>query len=108
MTQLSSIQTLNSCSVESLLSIPLQFIFRETMGSGNGRHGASSNSNHHRHHRSFIFSKNECATLLRVNMVSVLNRTTAYILLTFDVIVYSSLIFETANSYPPISMPCSS
>jgi len=62
MTRLSSLPTLTSCSVESLLSIPLQFIFRETTGNGNGTTA--------RNHRSFIFSKNECATLLRVNMVS--------------------------------------
>ena len=62
MTRLSSLPTLTSCSVESLLSIPLQFIFLETTGSGNGTTA--------RNHRSFIFSKNECATLLRVNMVS--------------------------------------
>jgi hypothetical protein len=60
--RLSPLPTLTSCSVESLLSIPLQFIFRETTGNGNGT--TASN------HRSFIFSKNECSTLLRVNMVS--------------------------------------
>ncbi len=58
-------------SVESLLSVPLSFIFRETQtgdrGGGNG--GAASGS----HVASFIFSKSECATLIRVSMASIYN-----------------------------------
>lgn len=51
---------LGSCSVESLLSVPLRFIFRETH---TGDRGGSN-------HTSFLFSKSEVSTLLRVSMVS--------------------------------------
>ena len=51
---------LATCSVESLLSVPLRFIFRETR---TGDRGANN-------HPSFLFSKSEVSTLLRVSMVS--------------------------------------
>jgi hypothetical protein len=49
-------------SVESLLSVPLQFIFRETQSGERG--GGNS-------HTSCLFSKSEVSTLLRVTMVNV-------------------------------------
>ncbi len=59
---------LTSCSVESLLSVPLRFIFRQTQTGdrgGGGNNGAASGNR-----AGFIFSKSECATLLRVSMAS--------------------------------------
>ena len=53
---------LASWSVESLLSVPLQFIFRETQSGERG--GGNS-------HTSCLFSKSEVSTLLRVTMVNV-------------------------------------
>ncbi len=58
---------LASCSVESLLSVPLNFIFRETQTGDRGSGGTSAASGNH---VGFIFSKSECATLLRVSMAS--------------------------------------
>lgn len=55
----------SSCSVESLLNVPMQFIFRETKTGDRGRRGnARSNQ------KNFIFSKSEVSTLLRVSMLS--------------------------------------
>lgn len=50
-----------SCSVESLLSVPLRYIFRETQ-TAVGRGNATGQ-------KSYIFSKSEASTLLRVSMV---------------------------------------
>jgi hypothetical protein len=57
-----------SCSVESLLSVPLHFIFRETQTGDRGSGGNRATSGNH---AGFIFSKSECATLLRVSMASI-------------------------------------
>lgn len=54
-----------SCSVESLLSIPTKFIFRETTSTGK-----------------YIFSKSEVSTLLRVSMLS--SELDAILSLTYD------------------------
>ena len=64
---------LASLSVESLLSVPLRYIFRETQtrdrgGGDGGINGTATGGN--RAAASFIFSKSECATLLRVSMAS--------------------------------------
>ena len=55
-----------SCSVESLLSVPMHFIFRETRTGDRGRGSNASGVTQKR----FIFSKGEVSTLLRVSMVS--------------------------------------
>mmetsp|Transcript_16653 Transcript_16653/g.31381 ORF Transcript_16653/g.31381 Transcript_16653/m.31381 type:complete len:98 (-) Transcript_16653:869-1162(-) len=52
----------SSCSVESLLNVPMQIIFRETKTSDRGRGSGSGGKN-------FILSKSEVSTLLRVSMV---------------------------------------
>mmetsp|Transcript_19656 Transcript_19656/g.41212 ORF Transcript_19656/g.41212 Transcript_19656/m.41212 type:complete len:312 (-) Transcript_19656:239-1174(-) len=53
----------SSCSIESLLNVPMQIIFRETKTSDRGRGGGSGGKN-------FILSKSEVSTLLRVSMLS--------------------------------------
>lgn len=53
----------SSCSVESLLNVPMQIIFRETKTSDRGRGSGSGGKN-------FILSKSEVSTLLRVSMLS--------------------------------------
>lgn len=52
-----------SCSVESLLSVPIRFIFGETRTCDRVKAGDASNI-------SFMFSKGEVSTLLRVSMLS--------------------------------------
>jgi len=61
----------SSCSVESLLNVPMHVIFREaktvdrgSKGGGGGGAGGSGNQ------KSFILSKSEVSTLLRVSMLS--------------------------------------
>mmetsp|Transcript_27776 Transcript_27776/g.50156 ORF Transcript_27776/g.50156 Transcript_27776/m.50156 type:complete len:286 (-) Transcript_27776:51-908(-) len=55
----------SSCSVESLLNVPMQFIFRETKTGDRGRRGNARGNQ-----KNFIFSKSEVSTLLRVSMLS--------------------------------------
>ena len=63
-----------SCSVESLLSVPMHFIFRETRTGGDRGRGGNGGNNGSgggaTTPKSFIFSKGEVSTLLRVSMVS--------------------------------------
>jgi hypothetical protein len=61
---------LASLSVESLLSVPLRYIFRETQTCDRGGGGSNGTASSGNHAASFIFSKSECATLLRVSMAS--------------------------------------
>jgi len=79
-----------SCSVEQLLSIPIQYIFQKTASSGK-----------------YIFSKSEVSTLLRVSMLA--SELDAILSLTYDALdrshkckTYRKYI-EEANKHPKSS-----
>jgi len=79
-----------SCSVEQLLSIPIQYIFQKTASSGK-----------------YIFSKSEVSTLLRVSMLA--SELDAILSLTYDALdrshkckTYRKYI-EDANTHPKSS-----
>ena len=79
-----------SCSVEQLLSIPIQYIFQKTASSGK-----------------YIFSKSEVSTLLRVSMLA--SELDAILSLTYDALdrshkckTYRKYIEET-NKHPKSS-----
>jgi hypothetical protein len=80
----------SSCSVEQLLSIPIQYIFQTTASSGK-----------------YIFSKSEVSTLLRVSMLA--SELDAILSLTYDALdrshkckTYRKYI-EEANKHPKSS-----
>mmetsp|Transcript_27284 Transcript_27284/g.46438 ORF Transcript_27284/g.46438 Transcript_27284/m.46438 type:complete len:280 (-) Transcript_27284:160-999(-) len=55
----------SSCSIEALLNVPTETIFRETKTGDRGKYGSASSNQ-----KNFIFSKSEVSTLLRVSMLS--------------------------------------
>ena len=71
----------SSCSVEKLLAVPLEFIFRETRTAQNAAVNPTSRSSlsHSPHHqnkspsnnqRNFLFSRSEISSLVRVSLLS--------------------------------------
>lgn len=55
----------SSCSVQSLLDVPLRVIMREAETGEQGRHGGAGSNP-----KNYVFSKSEVSTLLRVSMLS--------------------------------------